>query len=370
MTPSRRVPAPIQTLLLFILPSLILSCGHDKTSEAYTDAPDSLSHAETNAVYYWKTVFSADSAERAFISRHKVGRIYLRMFDVIENSNAPAGEDRSVPNATVRFPDTDFPLTADSTPVEIVPVVYITVDALESMRENPGEAADKIVTRVRNMAEYNSLPNVSELQLDCDWTTSTETLFFALCDSVRSRIKALELPWELSSTIRLHQLARPAPPVDRGVLMVYNTGNYNDPDAANSIIDASDVTPYLRHLPSYLLHLDVAYPTYSWQLLFRNREFAGLLNDVAVADTALFTPRGPGRYIARREIPYRGRMIRPADMIRVEKSDPAEVIKVKHLFDRHLADRPHSNIIYHLDTRNLSAYSDNEIDAIYSAAAR
>lgn len=325
-------------------------------------------HEEMNAVYYWKTVFQLDSADIAFMGSHDIGRVYLRMFDVTEDPYAVTVSDRAVPNATVRMDYGHYELELDSlSHVEFVPTVYITLDALKAMNGQEGVLASNIVTRVRNMCQYHNVPNVAELQLDCDWTASTESSFFALCDSVKHDIADLQLPWRLSSTIRLHQLSRKIPPVDNGVLMVYNTGNFSDPDAANSIIDAADVEPYLRHLPSYPLHLDVAYPTYSWQLLFRKRQFVGLMSGMNLTDTAQFARKGENVYIARRDIPYNDRIIREGDCIREEVSAFPDVARVKALIERHLPAGSHSNILYHLDSKNLSRYTPDEIDDILSA---
>lgn len=325
-------------------------------------------HEETNGVYYWKTVFAPDSAELAFIDGHDVGRIYLRMFDVTVNPDA--GPDKTVPNASVRIDyDTYENLMQDSlSGKEFVPVVYVTLDALKRMEGDENELAGNIVSRLKNMVSYNGLPNVAEMQLDCDWTISTEPSYFKLCEEIKNHLKQEELPWRLSSTIRLHQLRRKAPPVDCGVLMVYNTGNFDDPDADNSIIDIKDIEPYLKHIPSYALHLDVAYPTYSWQLLFRKRQFLGLMNNVDIADTTAFTRVAPNRYVARRNIPCNNRVIRPGDMVREEQSAYPGISEVKERIESKLANRPHSNILYHLDSKNLSKYSYDEIDNLYSTA--
>jgi len=348
--------------LLFTFASLLLTAS---SCNLRHETPRPV-HAEKNSVYYWKTVWELDSASLRFIESHDIGRVYLRMFDVVGDiGNLP--EYRTVPNASVKVSRDEYSFLQDSLKnMEFVPVVYITLDALKRMNGCEGVLAENIVTRVKNMCSYNDLPNVGELQLDCDWTVSTEQSFFNLCDSVKRSIASQELPWRLSSTIRLHQLARKAPPVDNGVLMVYNTGNFNDPDAHNSILDAEDVKPYLRRLPSYPLHLDVAYPTYSWQLLFHKRGFAGLLGGVAVDDTVCFQRIESNRYVALKDLPHNGRIIRKGDMIRHEQSAPQDILKVKAMIEEKLSGRPHSNILYHLDSKNLSNYSDNEIDSMLS----
>lgn len=363
----------IPLMVIFMTIAAACSEGSESSTSAIDNDTTGIgSHSPTlpiltkkRAVYYWKTIFRLDSAEYSFLKRHKIGRVYLRMFDVTEDAFATSAEGRAIPNASVKIDNPEYFLLQDSLKdLEFIPVVYITLDALKAMKGDENLLASNIVTRVRNMCRYNGLPNVQELQLDCDWTSSTEESFFTLCDSVKRNISALKLPWRLSSTIRLHQLARKVPPVDNGVLMVYNTGNFNDPDAANSIIDAKDVAPYLNRLSSYSLHLDIAYPTYSWQLLFRHRHFIGLLNGLELSDTTRFSRRDDNIYIARKDIPYRDRIILTGDMIRSEASDYHDIAAVRAMIEQRMSLIPHSNILYHLDSKNLSRYSCDELDNI------
>lgn len=323
-------------------------------------------HNEKNAAYFWKTVFTLNDAELKFLKRHNVERIYLRMFDVVTDPFADNEAEKTVPNASVRIDNATYNmLTSSMSDMEFVPVVYITLDALKAMSESEDILASNIVTRVKNMSHYNGLPNVSEIQLDCDWTKSTEQSYFNLCDSVRKYILEDSLGWDLSSTVRLHQLSGRVPPVDRGVLMVYNTGSFDNPDADNSIIDYKDVEPYLKRLPSYPLHLDVAYPTYSWQLLFRGRKFAGLLNGVDLSDTSRFEQSGSNRYKALCDFPIKNRLIRQGDIIRQEKSEAQDILRTKDMIEKCLNGKIHSNIIYHLDSLNLSTYKFNEIETLF-----
>lgn len=347
-----------------IILALLFTIGCKQQS---SQPPVEPSHMETNSVYYWKTVLNLDSTNVKFLRDHNIGRIYMRMFDVVEDTYASLPKDAAIPNATIRINDDNFIMLRDTlADIEVVPVVYIALDALRRMNGIEGVLANNIATRVRNMVQYNELPNVSEIQLDCDWTPSTEKSFFCLCDSVKSCLGKLDLQWDLSSTIRLHQLSKRVPPVDRGVLMVYNTGSFNDPDTKNSIIDPADVEPYLKHLGKYQLHLDVAYPTYSWQLLFHKRNFKGLVSNVDVSDTTKFLRKDESQYVAKRDIPYNNTIIREGDIVRTESSQYKDIIKVKNQIDHRLLGKPHSNIIYHFDSANLSKYNSNEIQSILS----
>ena len=325
-------------------------------------------HIASNGVYYWKTILELDSSDYHFMNRHEVERIYLRMFDVAIEEPATSFE-AVVPNASLQMShsnDSNREVINYLHSKQVIPVIYITIEALKAAQGHEEQLARQIVERVRRMCSYHELPNVVGLQIDCDWTVSTELSYFALCDSARSLIAQKKLPWALSSTIRLHQLSREAPPVDYGVLMVYNTGDFSDPDAQNSIISLDDVKPYLKHLDNYPLHLDVAYPTYSWQLLFSDRQFVGLLNGVNVADTTCFATSGKNSYRALCNMCYQNKFIRKDDIIRAENSDFSEIMTVKNAIERRLHKRAHNNILYHLDQQNLSKYTADEIDKIYS----
>lgn len=350
--------------LLFLSVFAILSgCRHVNKTD--------FSHEEKNSVYYWKTVFAPDSSDFVFMRKHDIGRIYLRMFDVSVDNVGTIDGNRTVPNATMKIPEeTYLYIYNDSLGfIEFVPVVYITLDAMKDAKGHEGQLAKNIVTRVKNMCSYNGLSNVSGLQLDCDWTTSTERSFFALCGSVRHEIRKQDLTWNLSSTIRLHQLAQKVPPVDYGVLMVYNTGDFSDPDAANSILDPKDIKPYLKYLSDYPLHLDVAYPTYSWQLLFHKRQFVGLLNGINVQDSTKFKIiKNHHTYQCLEDTPYKEMIIQKGDEIRVETSKYQDIISVKSMIEQELSNNPYSNILYHFDLRNLSKYTDNEINKILSTS--
>ena len=155
------------SIAIALLSVAAASCGGPEQSQPV--------HPEKNAVYYWKTTFNTDSADCNLLLRHKIGRVYMRMFDVVADIYPYDNkvENRVVPNASIRICDPQNRLAEDLAKIEFVPVVYITLEALKAMKGHEGTLASNIVTRVRNMCEYNGLRNVSELQLDCDWTPST-----------------------------------------------------------------------------------------------------------------------------------------------------------------------------------------------------
>ena len=353
-------------IILFIAIVFLTLTGCKKTEQKKTEPP-LFTHSETNGVYYWKTVLDLDSSDYDLIEDLDLGRIYLRMFDVDIDTDLNSKEDRTIPIGTLRVPyETYNEYQGKMQSVSFVPVVYITLDALKDSKDKEETLAKNIVERVKNMCSYNKVPNVRGLQLDCDWTASTEESFFKLCEKVRTNILKENLPWELSSTIRLHQLSRKTPPVDYGVLMVYNTGSFSDPDEKNSIISEDNVRPYLKNLKNYPLHLDVAYPTYSWQLIFRKRQFIGLLNDIDLNDSTSFSPKSENQYVALKDVPYNSKTIFKGDIVKQENSNFEEIAVIKNKIENILKDKPHSNILYHFDKKNLNNYTYAQLKKILS----
>ena len=258
---------------------------------------------EGNAVYYWRTDLRLDSAERAFLAQYHINKVYCRYFDVVMNDD---GEPK--PNATISFSDT----LPDS--IEMIPTVYITEDCMHETHEG---LAEKIVKRIRQMNETNDIKNVSEIQIDCDYTSKSRKRYYAFLEEVRKL-------WgkTLSTTIRLHQLAMEAPPVDYGALMVYNTGDPRKWEERNPILDFRDVEPYLRRLDGYPLPMAAAYPVFQWT----------------------YTIQG----------------------VRVDRTVEAEVIlQVKKAMASERSDLNRLIITYQLDKDNIERYKPETYEEIY-----
>lgn len=86
-------------------------------------------HQQANAVYYRKTACKLSEQEKDFLQKEKIGRICLRMFDVTPS------EYGAVTNASVSFG------TTVPSYIEIVPTVFITVDALSRAANANGNIA-------------------------------------------------------------------------------------------------------------------------------------------------------------------------------------------------------------------------------------
>lgn len=326
-------------MLIMFISVFITSCGGCSSKETVNgsntnDTVFHFIHNPANAVYHWKTVYNPNMYEVEFLKKHEVKRIYIKFFDVGTDNLYDGKGEQPVPIATTVFKDSLKTLSIEGTEIEIVPVVFITVEALRLGKP----LSERIVKRIDDMCRANHI-NYREIQLDCDWTRETKVLFYSLCQETKQLLHKRQKG--LSSTIRLHQLKDTLPDIDYGVLMLYNTESLQNPSVKNSILSSKTVKEYMRHARSDK-HLDFAYPTYEWTLWFKEGKYMGILS---TGDTAAI--KGDLRH---------------------ERSDFKEIMNVKNIIKPELMDitYPSSVIIYHLDSANLSRYSDNEINKIYS----
>ena len=298
---------------------------------------------ELNAVYFWRTELRLDSLERNFLERYAIKKVYCRYFDVVMDGE----DDEPHPNATITFSDT-LPKG-----VELVPTVYITENCMHQRHDS---LARRVVRRVAQMNQTNGISGVKELQIDCDYTDRSRLNFYHFLEQVRQELLTPHSPLitphsplithhsslithhssliTLSATIRLHQLQMPAPPVDYGVLMLYNTGDprrFEDRHSAdgrlleegkNPVLDLRDVRPYARYLAGYALPLSAAYPVYRW--------------------------------------------VRHVGGVRIEHTvDASEILGVKQLVEQKRSSLRQAIITYHLDEENINRYSHETFEAIY-----
>ena len=335
------------SILLFLVFSLIVSgCGNpvQQSNSEELSIPES-TEVKSRGIYHWKTTFDLSAEDTAFIKRHDITRLYVRMFDVGMEINEANDSLEVVPLGTTRFKSK---IPEDCA---LIPTVFITQDALKAYCYAEWKLAELIVTRIKAMCSWNELGAFNEIQYDCDWTESSRKSFEKLCESTKKILKNDGI--SLSGTIRLHQLEEATYPFDRGVLMIYNTGSFVNPNTTNSILDYDDVSKYLsseQRLRKFIKarqsnchKIDIAYPTFSWGVVFdTNRQFKRLIKDIDGYSPA------------------------KDEQVRIEKSDYKEINRVKCLVDSLLTPVINGKIVYHLDSNNLKNYSCEEIENIYN----
>lgn len=296
------------------------------------------------SAYYWSTTWAMDSAKVRFIRQHRVSRLYVRYFDVVRG----AADGQPQPNATLRFPDDVGWGGGEPSPVprgvEVVPVVYVVNDCLRPVTgvppADPVALATKVLRRIVQMSQAQGISGLREVQVDCDWTATTKAPYFRFLTALRRQAHARGL--RLSATIRLHQLALEAPPVDRGVLMMYNTGDARQLSQRKPILDMADAAPYLRHLHDYPLPLAAAYPLFTWRILFREGRFVGFLH----RDDDL--------------------PVLPGDSIVVRRPELSDILQAVSAIRQRRTDAAREVILFDLSTPGIHRFNPHDYETIYS----
>jgi hypothetical protein len=312
-----------------------------------------------NSYYYWKSSLTLSDDDKRVLKEQNIKNIYLHLFDVERND---VGE--LYPNTTLKFQDT-IP-----NEITVIPTIFIAPNAL-STNAGLDSLPSLILNRVKRMMSVNGYQNFEEIQIDFDWTQSNQERYFAMLDRLRHLLQKESI--RLSTTIRLHQLSLPTPPVDYGVLMVYNTGDFRSYDEENSIISIETVKPYLKYLKSYKLPLATALPIYDWTLLFHNKEFEVIARGVDLGDTTKFVSVAPCRY---RSLTYEAvgmsgfesesARIYPGDLLRHETSPYAVLSEVKAMIKNIRPNATNRIVLYHFDNKNLKKYTNEEIYNLFS----
>jgi hypothetical protein len=213
-----------------------------------------------HSYYHWRSVY-----KNSIETQHKldeISELYVKMFDIVWKNNA------AQPVSVLNW--------QDKANKDIVPVVYITNEVTQKISP---DAIDTLALNIVNLVEKLT-PIDRELQIDCDWSDASREKYFALLKAIRKLIKTNTL---LTCTIRLHQLKfvkrTGIPPVDRGMLMLYNMASLGDYKTVNSIFDPKVIDAYIEDVDTYALPLDLALAKYQQCVVFRNKQFVATLRN-------------------------------------------------------------------------------------------
>lgn len=316
---------------------------------------------DSRAFYYWKSNFHLSAGEQALLRQTKCAKLYIRFFDVdwSEESNSP------LPIAPITFQDTP------DTTLEIIPVVYITNRTMLMIASgNIADLAEKIGHQIAHLAAEKHL-RYNELQVDCDWSESSRSNYFALLKNLSIQLHPEKKI--LSATIRLHQAKYPGrtgiPPVDRGMLMFYNMGKVTPAPGRNSIYNYEDAEKYTASFTSYPLPLDAALPLFSWLILVRDGKVIAVLNKAYITEImkdSRFAARGNQSYIATASFFLHGQYFKSDDCLRVEQITPATSNAAAIHLERSLNYQQRTIALFDLDSTNMTTFNENECNKIFS----
>ena len=312
------------------------------------------------AFYHWQTQVALGDAERVLLDSLRVDRLYLKFFDLDWSERYGA----AVPLANVRAGAAPLPVA------EIVPCVFITNRTFQRVdRADLPVLAQRVGAKLRELASRFPANRVVEWQFDCDWTASTRGAYFYFLE-----LLAKEGRVPLSATIRLHQVADAGgtgvPPVARGMLMYYNTGELRNWATENSMLEDRTAAAYLGTLEDYPLPLDVALPVFRWGVVFHPAGGVELLNNLDESDidtNADVVWTGEGRAEVRRGTYLRGHYVSAADRIRLESiSRESLLLAAQRLRKVATPDSMHV-AFYQLDEAMAKRYAAEALNRIVDA---
>ncbi len=328
--------------------------------------------------YHWKSLYGPGNFAADYLHKIKCDKIYLHLFDVdwSEEDHFPE------PVAIVKMADTCM--------FSVTPVVFITNQTFQRLPDSQIDSlAHLILLKMNALLRPSIRPLLisrfsGEVQFDCDWTAQTRNKYFSFLaafkryslDTVGTRLQTSFCISTLSATIRLHQIKyfekTGVPPVDRGVLMCYNTGDVDDLKTENSILQSGAIRDYLKNLSAYPLPLDVALPLFSWGVLFRNGEAIKLIDELQASEMdslpEQFVKRSANRYERLKNGYFGGRYLYKNDEIRLEKID---VPLLKRTASELSARLPRNGkaltiIFYHLSNSIVHNYPYEKLENILS----
>ena len=326
--------------ILFIFLLMMVSCKHERK------------HAID--FYYWKTNVSLDDVEQRYFQNLGCNRLYIRFFDVDND-----GKDIH-PLAKVK------PFDHTALQSEYVPVIFITNRTFNGINlHDIKDLAQRIFDLTCEIASVNKLPVINEIQIDCDWTSSTRNDFFYFLECLKKISNK-----KITCTLRLHQIAERQktgiPPVEKGYLMCYATSSPVDFSEKNSILDIAELKSYLKTINDYPLAFDVALPIYSWAVVQNHLGQIKLISDVTrtqLREENHLQVLSDGIYQATDNFFFRGIFINKGFHIKVEEISP-ELLQEAKIFLNSYIKRDYGIVYYHLDKSFLEKYSDSVLESM------
>jgi len=327
----------IRLLVILVIGVVLFSC-QEKGQTQYS-------------FYHWKS-----KAINVFNSRgidiSKVHKIYMHYFDVDKLNTIHCWDDGIYPV---------YPLTEVDTvyrSMNVVPVVFIKNKVLKDASINI--LAKKIQRLVDEISKHQFKKSIRQLQIDCDWSTTTKNAYFSL-------LSELGKYYEVSVTIRLHQIKYKnktgIPPVLHGVLMLYNVGDLSD-FSKNSILDSRIVESYINESSDYPIPLDIALPLFSQTVLKNNsgkiKLVKGIYRSGLKNDQTHFKEENSNLYRVEKDTLYKGFYLSVGNQIKLEEITHNEIVKSYDCIENSKI-KVGELVFYHLDTTVINQISINKL---------
>lgn len=311
------------------------------------------------AFYLWEnTKRELTAYEEKSLKELEVTKLYLKLFEVEKN------------DVYGIFPTAKSQLSAygiEKGNFELVPTIYVRNEVFKKVsRKELEEFASNLDFLVgKKMSEKFPGNQLQEIQIDCDWTESTQKNYFEFLRLLKKRTGL-----HISATLRLYAYKFPDKmgvlPVDRAMLMCYNLLSVHQQETRNSILDLEELEKYLVGASKYPVPLDVALPVYSAMHVYRNNSYTTTLyNDGQLSDEVLDHTKGLW-YRVNKDVPLQTLFLRQGDKVKYEKISPELVEKAIQLIRSQVTlERNFTLSLFQLNTYELKQHTHEKLASYY-----
>jgi hypothetical protein len=365
------LPRLAPLLYLLVVFSVAVSCKQQKPPVI------------TRAYYYWRNSTSLSSEEIVFLRQHAVRKVYAKCLDIDWNDIHYAYPLTITPVHKIAYAFKHY--SSDTLNATVVPVVFITNKTFQRIdsTEIPLLATHilrKCLPNFDSLGVTNrqySLPYSQpvEIQFDCDWSVGTKNKYFYFLREVKRQLGTRNIL--LSATIRLHQYKYPSmtgvPPVNRGMLMVYNINKLTEYTVTNSIFDYTKAKAYFTSRQPYPLKLDMALPAYAWGIVFRQGQFYQIENSLTedmLRKSAFLQHSRQNFYKVTADTVFYDMYLRPGDEIKIEQVNASTLLQAAALAGKAINTDSFSISLFELSQHEITNYSHETIEQVYNGFSR
>lgn len=340
----------MKKLLLFgMLSMLFFSCQKENKIENVE-----------RAFYYWKSNQYRMSQELDTLRRNsEVNKLYVKFFEV----------DYSDALGFFPISKTQLYFYKRQDSINIVPTVFLkNAVFMKASRGSIDTLADNINFLINKYCKerFEQAKKPIEFQMDCDWTMKTKDNYFYFLKKLKEISKK-----EISCTLRLYPYKYPdkmgVPPVDKVMLMCYNLINPLENENKNSILDLAELESYLKSVPKYPKHIDIALPIYSWMHVYQNERFSNVIYANNKGMKKILKQDKPLWYSVTKDTVVNDIYLRIGDKIKFEEINAEKIKSAIKLLKSNIDFDDNTTIsLFHLDEEQLKNYSNEEITSFFT----
>lgn len=311
-------------------------------------------------VYFWESAkYNLTEYELNSLEKLKLNKMYIKFFEVEKN-------DVFGIHPTAK---SEFFCKYDSIPVEFIPVVYIRNEVFKGTNEKEiDEFVSNFIFLIKKKysEKIGNLNDLKEIQIDCDWTQSTQNIYFSFLKKLKSSTNL-----QISATLRLYAYKFPDKmgvlPVDRAMLMCYNLLNVHENQYKNSILDLAELEKYLLGAADYPIPLDVALPTYQAMHVYQNNSYVKSLHNNQCAILQHLSKHSKLWYYAKNDFVTSNLFIRKGDKIKYEFIDKETMQKAIKIIKKNIDLSSNFTLsLYHLNEFDFKKHEHENLDSYYN----